>query len=199
MPQTLLPSLSLLKSVSFYKSYHSNKENKLIHLICIPIIAFTGFIFFSYTGPVFSAYPSIDLPPILSTFFETKTLTLNWNVLVAAIYMSYYCILEQPAGIMAAIIMGVFASSAHTITRLYPDAYLYATPIHIFAWLAQFYGHAVHEKRSPALVDNLSQALLTAPIFVFLDLLYSFGYKKQFQDEIKKEVKKLQDGFAKKK
>jgi uncharacterized membrane protein YGL010W len=112
--------------------------------------------------------------------------------------MSYYCILEQPAGIIAAGIMGMFAASAHAVKEMYPKVYVYAVPIHIAAWLAQFYGHFIHEKRSPALVDNLSQAFLTAPIFVFLDLLYSFGYNRKFQKEIEDEVKKVQAGWKKK-
>lgn len=29
--------------------------------------------------------------------------------------------------------------------------------LHVIGWLAQFYGHGVHEGRSPALVDNLFQ------------------------------------------
>jgi uncharacterized membrane protein YGL010W len=32
-----------------------------------------------------------------------------------------------------------------------------AVIIHVVAWIAQFYGHGVHEKRSPALIDNLFQ------------------------------------------
>ena len=52
------------------------------------------------------------------------------------------------------------------------------TCLHIFAWLAQFYGHGVHEGRAPALVDNLGFALL-APFFVTFEFLhYGFGYKE---------------------
>jgi uncharacterized membrane protein YGL010W len=44
--------------------------------------------------------------------------------------------------------------------------------IHAFCWLLQFYGHAAHEKRKPALLDNLFQAFLAAPIFVFMEVAY---------------------------
>jgi len=30
-----------------------------------------------------------------------------------------------------------------------------AAAVHVFCWLAQFYGHGVHEGRAPALLDNL--------------------------------------------
>ena len=40
--------------------------------------------------------------------------------------------------------------------------------IHGIAWILQFWGHGVHERRAPALLTNLSQALLMAPLFVVL-------------------------------
>lgn len=36
-----------------------------------------------------------------------------------------------------------------------PDNWKYALALHVVCWIAQFYGHGVHEKRSPALLDNL--------------------------------------------
>jgi len=32
----------------------------------------------------------------------------------------------------------------------------YATAVHVFAWVMQFIGHGVFEKRAPALLDNLA-------------------------------------------
>jgi Protein of unknown function (DUF962) len=43
--------------------------------------------------------------------------------------------------------------------------------VHAAGWMAQFWGHAVHEGRAPALRDNLFQALLAAPLFVLLKLV----------------------------
>lgn len=40
-----------------------------------------------------------------------------------------------------------------------------ATAAHIGCWLAQFYGHAAHEGRAPALLDNLFQARRMWPWF----------------------------------
>ena len=55
-------------------------------------------------------------------------------------------------------------------------------------WLAQFYGHGVHEKRSPALKDNLFQALLIAPLFIVMEVLALFGYKQAFFKSIEPAV-----------
>lgn len=37
----------------------------------------------------------------------------------------------------------------------HPDSLKVAAGVNIFAWLAQFYGHGIHERRAPAVLDNL--------------------------------------------
>ena len=63
-----------------------------------------------------------------------------------------------------------------------------ALTIHIFAWILQFIGHGVFEGRAPALIDSWDQALLTAPLFVLLEILFFFGYRKEFHGKIMKQV-----------
>ena len=57
------------------------------------------------------------------------------------------------------------------------------------AGLFQFIGHGVFEGRAPALLDSLDQAFITAPLFVVLEVLFFFGYRKQFYNECMEEVK----------
>lgn len=65
----------------------------------------------------------------------------------------------------------------------------------IFAWIAQFVGHGVYEGRAPALLDNLVQALVLAPFFVFMEILFKFGYRPELQkrvnDAVEKEIRKI--------
>ena len=42
--------------------------------------------------------------------------------------------------------------------------------VHITGWVLQFIGHGVFEGRAPALLDSLDQALITAPLFVLLEV-----------------------------
>ena len=49
--------------------------------------------------------------------------------------------------------------------------------LHASAWIAQFIGHGVFEKRAPALVDNIFLTLV-APHFVTLEILFELGYKR---------------------
>jgi uncharacterized membrane protein YGL010W len=69
-----------------------------------------------------------------------------------------------------------------------------AIGIHIVSWLVQFVGHGVFEGRAPALLDNLVQAIFLAPFFVWLEILFAFGYrpelKSRLDNAIEKELKK---------
>ena len=42
--------------------------------------------------------------------------------------------------------------------------------------------------RAPALLDSLDQALITAPLFVFMEVFFFFGYRKNFHAEIMEQV-----------
>ena len=44
--------------------------------------------------------------------------------------------------------------------------------------------------RAPALFDSIDQAFITAPLFVFLEILFFFGYRKDFHDAMMVEVEK---------
>ncbi len=63
-----------------------------------------------------------------------------------------------------------------------------ALAIHVAGWILQFIGHGVFEGRAPALLDSLDQALLTAPLFVLLEVLFFLGYRKEFYEKMMKQV-----------
>ena len=63
-----------------------------------------------------------------------------------------------------------------------------AIGIHIFCWVAQIYSHKVYEGRSPALLDNLFQALFMAPIFVLMESFFMLGWNKEYRKKVQKKV-----------
>lgn len=65
-----------------------------------------------------------------------------------------------------------------------------AIAVEIVAWIAQFIGHGVYEGRAPALFDNLLQALVLAPFFVFMELLFMLGYRPELQKRVNVAVEK---------
>eukprot|EP00959_Pyramimonas_sp_CCMP1952_P418895 8775069-Pyramimonas_sp.AAC.2 len=49
-------------------------------------------------------------------------------------------------------------------------------------------GHAVFERRKPALMDSLVQAFAMAPLFVHMEVLFWMGYRPALQARIAQEV-----------
>ena len=65
---------------------------------------------------------------------------------------------------------------------------------HIVNWVLQIIGHAVFEKRAPALTDNLLLTL-NAPFFVTAEVLKIMGWKKEEFVGINKEVNERIERF----
>lgn len=63
-----------------------------------------------------------------------------------------------------------------------------AAGVFVLSWIAQFIGHGKFEGRAPALLDNLFQAIFLAPLFVWLELLFRFGYRQELQARVEKAV-----------
>lgn len=61
--------------------------------------------------------------------------------------------------------------------------------LHIVAWIIQFIGHGIFEKRAPALLSNIFLTL-NAPFFVTAEILQMIGWKEEEFELIEKEVVK---------
>ena len=91
----------------------------------------------------------------------------------------------------------MFAShTAKNFLMSYPDtSNLTAGYIFIASWILQIIGHAFAEKRAPAFLDNVFQAFVLAPFFVFLEILLFFGYrpkeKLKLDIAIQKKIEKF--------
>jgi uncharacterized membrane protein YGL010W len=102
--------------------------------------------------------------------------------------------MEPVAGTVLSLLIFAYTGWANYIALSTPSSIpLYTAAIlHITSWIAQFIGHGIFEKRAPALLDNLFQALVLGPIFVWLEVLFFFGYRpdlKQRTDSmIEKEI-----------
>ena len=53
--------------------------------------------------------------------------------------------------------------------------------------------------RAPALLDSLDQAFLTAPLFVFMEVFFFFGYRPKMQEEVMTQVRANIENFKKSK
>jgi uncharacterized membrane protein YGL010W len=123
-------------------------------------------------------------------------LPLNLAAFVAFVYSGFYILLEPVVGtVLLPVIFGWTAYANH-LTSTYPyDANVAGVVVEVVAWIAQFIGHGVFEGRAPALLDNLLQSLVLAPFFVFMEVLFKFGYRpelhKRVQVGVLKEIKKF--------
>ncbi|CAD6587848.1 MAG: hypothetical protein TREMPRED_004869, partial [Tremellales sp. Tagirdzhanova-0007] len=162
------------RELAFYGSYHATKGNKIIHFIFIPQIVWSTLILAAHL-PFPGSHPITLVPGF--------TFQLNLALLLTIGGQAYYLLLDLPAGLLSS---PVSLSMCFTATYLYahPPSWLpYASSSVPFGWMMftsswifQFIGHGVFEHRAPALMDNLVQALLLAPFFVFLQMMFSvFG------------------------
>lgn len=106
------------------------------------------------------------------------------------IWGGFYVLMEPFAGgLLCAICLGMAAVDNYFYSVDSATANMVAGGIFVVAWVLQFVGHGKFEGRAPALLDNLTQALFLAPLFVWLELLFFFGYRKELQDRVEKQVK----------
>ncbi|KAF9452174.1 DUF962-domain-containing protein [Macrolepiota fuliginosa MF-IS2] len=171
------------KQLTFYGAYHSNRINILIHMICVPILLWT-FQVLATQIPVPSAIPTIQ-----HKFNDYLVFDLNWSAIHAGLYVLYYLALEPIAAVLYApqLILSVLTATAFAQKS---DGITQAALLHVGSWVAQFLGHGLAEKRAPALLDNLVGAVVLAPFFVHLELLFGLGYRPEFHRRVNNEIGK---------
>ncbi|KAL3417682.1 hypothetical protein PVAG01_10692 [Phlyctema vagabunda] len=184
-------SLNLEKQLCFYGAYHHNPTNITIHMICVPLILAASLLLATNSPTV------IPLPSWLSI----PNLPLNLGTIAALLYSGFYILLEPVAGTATLpIILGWIAYSNHLTSTVPALANKVALGVEVVSWLAQFVGHGAYEGRAPALLDNLLQAFVLAPFFVWMEFLFKLGYRPELQarvdKEVQKEIKRFKDAKA---
>ncbi|KAG2222233.1 hypothetical protein INT45_010646 [Circinella minor] len=175
-----LPDIfSLKKQLVVYGAHHNNKVNVAIHMVFVPVIFWTALVFGAKSGPLISGGPQ-----------WLKAFGPNLSFFTIVGYHLYYSILDPVASTLAAPILYGMCYTATKFEKSNPNAISIALAGHIASWIFQFIGHGVHEKRSPKLMDNLVQALVSAPYFVFFEVLFKLGYRPQLRKEVETEVEK---------
>ncbi|XP_078174860.1 ER membrane protein, putative (DUF962) [Carex rostrata] len=147
---------------AFYGAYHRNPINILIHTIFVWPILYTALVLFQFTPTLFSFALADD-----------KVVALNFSFVFALIYAVFYVLMDRKAGSLAAILCFLcWIGSEYLATRLgFSLGWKVVLASQLFCWIGQFLGHGLFEKRAPALLDNLVQAFLMAPLFVLMEVL----------------------------
>ncbi|KAI8350866.1 hypothetical protein BD560DRAFT_427343 [Blakeslea trispora] len=169
-----------------YGSHHNNKINVAIHMVFVPLIFWTAAVFMANTGPL------VDLRNTSLEFLSV--FGPNLSFFVALFFIIYYAILDPIAAtaksqqsLASPLLLGAVYSATQFLIN-HPNANKIALWIHITSWIFQFLGHGLAEKRSPKLLDNLVQAIVSAPYFVFFEVLFFFGYRPQLYKEVMTDI-----------
>ncbi|THV05454.1 DUF962-domain-containing protein [Dendrothele bispora CBS 962.96] len=174
--------------LTFYGAYHSNRVNVLIHIVCVPLILWSAQV-------LASDFSHLSfLPEIHHVFNEYLVFDLNIPAIFTFVYIIYYLILEPVAALLYIPQLTLSLLTATAFAQR-PDHVSLGGAVHAICWVAQFIGHGFAEKRAPALLDNLLGAVVLAPFFVHLELLFALGYRpqmhKKLQNEVGKEITRI--------
>jgi len=188
-------NLNILDQFAFYGAYHNNFYNQVIHVIFVPIIIATILVFLNYAPPLHQTLPhstQLQLPAPLDRYVE-----LNNGLYVVLVYLLFYLKLEPFAGATWFLTHGLGAYFVATWLH-HSNQWPLAVGLHLLAWYMQIHpGHAILERRKPALMDSLIQAFAMAPLFVHMEVLFWLGYRPNLRARIDQEVARriaLMDG-----
>ncbi|OMH79444.1 putative endoplasmic reticulum membrane protein [Zancudomyces culisetae] len=176
-----------------YGEYHYNLTNVIIHIIFVPTIlwTFSNYITLYTGGSLAFEYPE-SVKAALGTSLGITASGLRHVDIYGFVYMLYYFILDPIAALLFLPIFSSILGASFKFVAYYasePSTAMYYTTIVFFvSWAVQFIGHFTFEKRAPALFDNLLQAFAMAPFFVFLEILFTLGYRKEFCEEMNNEI-----------
>jgi uncharacterized membrane protein YGL010W len=142
--------LDFESNYNFYQKYHTNSVNRLIHIICIPMIVWTASVMLVNVN----VSKSLNLSKCLLTFYSLYYLLFSFKLGVGMTFLLYL----------------VYKNSIKYKGLKVP--FIMAFLLHIVAWVLQILGHSLFENNRPAFMDNLVQSFLMAPIFVLKEVLY---------------------------
>lgn len=183
--------LDIEKHFAFYGAYHSDPTNIVIHVIFVWPIFFTLLLLLAFSSPL-CPFP---LPSGLLPF--QQYMVMNLSFVVAAVYALFFASLDRKAGSLAAFLCLAcwVGSNALAQSLGFSLGWKVVLVSQLVCWASQFIGHGVFEGRSPALLDNLYQALLMAPFFVLLEVLQTLfnyepypGFQKRVQAEVNANI-----------
>ena len=157
---------SLTDHLSNYADYHRDRRNIATHFVGIPAIVLGVATLLS--RPAFD----VGLP-----------LALSPAVVLVLGFVAFYLRLDVRFGlamtaVMApAVALGAWFGAQTTAVWLAGGIGLF-----VGGWIVQFVGH-IFEGRKPAFVDDLI-GLVVGPLFVFAEVVFALGLRKEVHDEI---------------
>ncbi|KAI4374531.1 hypothetical protein MLD38_012514 [Melastoma candidum] len=169
--------LDLEKQYAFYKAYHGNPVNILLHRLFVWPVVFTFLLLLYFTPCVsqFQSPGSLSLPVRLLT---SHGLFLNLGFLPVLLFVVIYLCLDKKASSLAAVVCLACWVGSSFLARMLGFSWAWKVVLvsQLVCWTGEALGHAPFEKRAPS--DNIVQASLTTPFLVLLEVLQTvFRYE----------------------
>jgi uncharacterized membrane protein YGL010W len=160
---------TLEDQMSFYAAYHQDARNKATHFVGVPLIVFALMI------------------PLGWLRVDAGGFALSASLIVAAILVIYYLVLDIPLGLAMAAVFALLLWAAEPLSQAALGASLtWFLVLFVGGWALQLWGH-VYEGRKPALVDNLFQ-IFVAPIFLAAEVFFALGYKPGLHEAVQRRA-----------
>jgi uncharacterized membrane protein YGL010W len=160
---------TLERQMSFYAAYHQDARNKATHFVGVPMIIFGLFVALGWAR------------------IEVGGVTLSAAMLLAAVVLAWYFLLDVPLALAMLVINAVLLYLADMVSALpLGTGALWFLVFFGGGWVIQLIGHA-YEGRKPALVDNFLQ-IFVAPIFLAAEVFFALGYKPGLHAAVQKRA-----------
>eukprot|EP01133_Synstelium_polycarpum_P014580 gene14580-17240_t len=173
----------LVDQAASYGAYHHNNINKVIHMIFVPAIVYSLFIFL-FRAPI----PAFAAPVVAQLNAFSPLFPVSISTPLAILLSLYYCILDVRVGLAATIwILAANYLAEYTILAMGANVMTFAIALHVVSWAFQFIGHGIFEGRRPALIDNLFQVFI-APFFVTLETIFALGLMSSTHIQVEKNI-----------
>lgn len=149
-----------------YSASHQHPINKLIHWICVPLIAF------SLLGLVWAIpFPQLTLLGRYNGF-------INWASFLIAFSVYYYYRLSPTLSYAMLLVMFTFSGFIVGLEQMekqdgWPQMWHICLLIFILGWIGQLIGHRIEGKK-PSFLDDL-KFLLIGPIWLLHFLFKKMG------------------------
>ena len=155
------------KNFEFYRKYHNNILNILVHIVCIPALVWS----------IFGLSNNVGLYLGLT---QTGLYKFIPSISIYSSYMAYYYIISPKKVFWQTFFLYlILLINANSTYNSSPSLAKYAI-VQILGWVFQIASHKYFERNSPALLNGISQSFLTAPIFIVHELVENiegFGLK----------------------
>lgn len=170
-------SASLEDQLVFYGQFHLHRINIFIHYIFVPLLLWCFFAVLAH----------------IPTIVVLDSLYVNAAFFASFLCIFYYTMMEVIAGLLISPLIILMSFIANIFVLHYQDALQVIIILASLGLFFQVLGHFLfEERRRPAFMGNGLEAfftsLLVAPFFIFLELLFTFGYRPTLHRRIKEKI-----------